>query len=66
MNTELLLPSGSTVGDTVCEDIVINEDEKLEDDEQFTFSLTSNDPVDFVTSSGNVTIVDDDSKFNFE
>ena len=65
MNAPLVFTSGSTVGAEVCVEIGIKEDGKLEDDERFTFSLTSTDPVVLVTSSGSVTIVDNDSKFSF-
>lgn len=33
----------------------------LEDDEQFTYTLSSDDPVEFLASSGTVTIEDNDS-----
>ena len=64
VNTPLVFTSGSTVGAQVCEDILIDEDNKLEDDEEFTYSLTSNDPVMFLASGGTVTIEDNDSKQN--
>ena len=64
MNTPLVFPSGHTFGAQVCNDIVINQDTKLEDDERFTFSLTSNGPVQFVANNGAVTIEDDDRKHN--
>ena len=65
INTQLVFTSGSAVGAQVCEDIVIDEDNKLEDDEQFTFSLTSNDPLVFLASGGTVTIEDNDSEFYY-
>ena len=68
INTPLVFASGSTAGAQVCEDIVIVEDNKLEDDEQFTYSLTSNDPVVFLASGGTVTIEDNednDSEFSY-
>ena len=49
------------MGGSVCQEIDIEDDDKLEDDEQFTYTLSSDDPVEFLASSGTVTIEDDDS-----
>ena len=61
-----MFTSGSTVKTKVCVDIAIEDDKKLEDDEHFTFSLTSNHPVVFFTNNGTVKIADNDSKLSSE
>ena len=66
MNTEIIFPSGSPLGTTVCADISIVNDEKVEDiTEIFSFDLSSADPVDFSGSNGMVFIIDDDGKQHY-
>lgn len=49
------------MGGSECQEIGIEDDDKLENDEQFTYTLSSDDPVEFLASSGTVTIEDNDS-----
>lgn len=47
----------------MCTSISIEDDEIVEENERFSFALTSDDPIDFVGSNGDVFIVDGDSKW---
>ena len=49
---------------TVCVDIDIIDNTHLEDDEQFSVELSSDDRVDIELSSSVITIRDDDSKLH--
>lgn len=57
-----MFTSGSSLGTTDCINIPINDDDKVENTESFTFVLSSSDPVNISPSSGVVFIDDDDSK----
>ena len=46
----------------MCVDILIIDDGRLEDDEQFSVEISSDDRVDFGLSTSTITIVDNDSK----
>ena len=55
--------AGSGVGDEMCVEIPLMDDEKVEDQtEHFTVALSSNNAVDFVENSINVYIIDHDCK----
>lgn len=63
MNTPIVFTPGSIVGESSCAFIPIVPDECVERNESFTFSLSSNDPVDFVgETDGIILIIDDDCK----
>ena len=64
IDREIVIPASTAVGETVCVDIPIETDDKVEDDEMFDFELSSdNDAVVFVgVTAGSVTIEDDDSE----
>ena len=64
IDTPLVFLMGSAAGTTVCASIIIVADDIVEANEQFGFSLRSDSPVDLFadSSSGTVTIVDDDCK----
>ena len=63
--TQLTFTSGSSVGTVVCELVVINNDNILEDDEFFTITMSTTETVSVVISSdanmATVTISEDAS-----
>ena len=61
-NAPFVFAAGSPLGTTVCVNISIVNDDKVEETESFAFDLSSNDPVDISAGNGVVFIVDDDSK----
>lgn len=65
INSVILVPATAAVGEEICFNITIITDEKLEDDEMFSFVISSdNDVVVFIgPTNGIVTIYDDDSEF---
>ena len=56
---------GSANGATSCIYIIIVDEDILEYDEDFTFEITSSDPVEPNTLSGSVLIVNDDGELIF-
>ena len=62
VNAPLSFDIGAAIGNTSCVDIDIFDDEIVEDDEIFSVSLNSSDPVNILVSSANVTIFDNDCK----
>ena len=63
MNTPIVFTPGSLIGDSSCASIPIEPDDCVERNESFIFSLSSNDPVDFVGEmNGEILIIDDDCK----
>ena len=55
---------GASVGSTACIYITIMEEDILEYDENFTFEITSSDPVEPNMLSGSVLIVNNDGEFD--
>ena len=63
INTPLTISAGSPIGTLSCEDVIIENDDKVEElSETFTVDLSSDGPVDFTVSNGFIFILDDDSK----
>ena len=50
----------SGIGFEACGTIRIIDDSKVEDVERFSFTLISNDPVDFAGANGGVCLITDD------
>ena len=62
---ELLMFSvGSANGATACTNITIVDEDILEFDENFTFEITSSDPVEPNTLNGSVLIINNDGEFS--
>ena len=55
----LYFPAGTQVGSTDCATISITNDDILESNESFSFSLSSSDPVNFDVSMGAALILED-------
>ena len=55
----LYFPAGTQVGSTDCATISITNDDILESNESFSFSLSSSDPVNFDVSMGTALILED-------
>ena len=55
----LTFTAGSQAGSTACANISIINDDILEDDESFTVTLSSSDPVNFDVSMSTCTIIED-------
>ena len=55
----LYFPAGTPVGSTDCATISITNDDILESNESFSFSLSSSDPVNFDVSMGTALILED-------
>lgn len=66
INTPIVFSAGSSIGESVCASIDIEDDDCVEEDESFTFTLSSDDPVDLVGRNGEIFIINDDSKCQVE
>ena len=62
VNSSIIFFAGIHTGNLSCFNITILDDSPVESREKFGFSLSSDDPVDFVNSYGVIYIDDDDSK----
>ena len=59
LSVHLTFTAGSQAGSTACANISIINDDILEDDESFTVTLSSSDPVNFDVSMSTCTIIED-------